>query len=186
LTGNLEHHEIAIKYYLGVNHSTGITKWYGPNAKDRLDLKTDRILSHQSTMAQRPETQALLAGLGISEPITPRVFMPGYLFYPDTNVQVPDDVPSGHLRGRWCYASTLANANLTGWIPLKKPHWIGPWRLPEQPGATAARHAVDFVETRGVPALFAHMAWQPGLGCWVEQERCFVVPPGWPMGCPGH
>ncbi|MET4027564.1 hypothetical protein ABIE59_003102 [Marinobacter sp. MBR-99] len=177
----VEHHEIAIKYYLGVNEGPDITKWYGPNAKDRLDLKVDRMLSHQSPMAQRVEAQALLAELGISEPIIPRVFLPGYLFYPGDEVKLPGYVPVGHRQGQWCYARNLVNSDLTGWVPLKKPHWIGPWRQGEQPDTEAAWEAVAFVEAQGVPVLFARVAWQPGLGCWVERERWFVVPGDWPL-----
>ncbi|KPQ28522.1 MAG: hypothetical protein HLUCCX14_10300 [Marinobacter excellens HL-55] len=181
-TGNLEHHEIAIKYYLGMNEEPEGTRWYGPNARDRLDLKVGRILSHQSPMAQRAEAQVLLANLGITETITPRVFMPGYLFYPEIEANVPDYVPREHLRGRWCYARELASSELTGWVPLKKPHWIGPWIQSGQPDAGAAREAADFVEAKGVPVLFAEMEWQPGLGCWVERQRWFVVPGEWPLG----
>src|SRR5690554_7458300 len=43
-TGCLEHHEIAIKYYLGVNEDETGTRWYGPNAKDR-DRKSTRLNS---------------------------------------------------------------------------------------------------------------------------------------------
>ena len=179
-TGCLEHHEIAIKYYLGVNEDETGTRWYGPNAKDRLDLKAHRILSHQSPMAQRVEARALLAELGISEAITPKVFMPGYLFYPGDRVELPDYVPTEHLQGRWCYARELENSGLTGWVPLKKPHWIGPWRQSEQPDVRAAREALEFVEAKGVPVLFARVEWQPGLGCWVERGRWFVVPGEWP------
>ncbi|WP_372966245.1 DUF1853 family protein, partial [Marinobacter sp.] len=82
-SGELEHHEIAIKYYLGVTAEDRPTWWYGPNARDRLDLKTQHLLLHQSQMAQRPETRNVLAEFGIHNPVKPRIFMPGYLFYPN-------------------------------------------------------------------------------------------------------
>ena len=126
------------------------------------------------------EAQALLAELGISEPIILRVFLPGYLFYPDDGVALPDYVPADHGQGRWCYARNLESTDLTGWVPLIKPHWIGPWIQGAQPDIDAARKAVAFVETQGVPVLFARLEWQPGIGCWVESERWFVVPGEWP------
>jgi hypothetical protein len=179
-TNSVEHHEIAIKYYLGVDEGNSGTRWYGPNARDRLDLKVSRILSHQSVMAQRQEAQELLAERGISEPVTPRVFMPGYLFYPGDGLELPDYVPAGHAQGRWCYARELENSDLRGWLPLKKPHWIGPWIQGEQPDIRAARQALDFVQAKYVPVLFARVEWQPGLSSWVERERWFVVPENWP------
>ncbi len=181
-TGNLEHHEIAIKYYLGMNEASNDTRWYGPNARDRLDLKVGRMLSHQSPMAQRLEARALLAELGISEPIIPRVFLPGYLFYPHDGVALPDYVPASHAQGRWCYARELENSDLTGWVPLKKPHWVGPWRQEAQPDIEAARAAVELVKAKGVPVLFARVEWHPGIECWVERERWFLVPGDWPLG----
>ena len=45
--------EIAIKYYLGVPEQAGRTLWYGPSAKDRLDLKADRMLNLQSQPKNR-------------------------------------------------------------------------------------------------------------------------------------
>lgn len=182
-TGVLEHHEIAIKYYLGVPEPGSSTLWYGPNARDRLDLKVGRMLKHQSGMAQRPEAQTLLKELDISETITPKIFMPGYLFYSDCgNVSVPEFVPGDHLRGHWRYASELVAQDVSNWVPLKKPHWIGPWRQVETPDGTAAWEAVRFVMDRGIPMLFAELVWDSEIDCWVEKTRCFVMPGGWPVG----
>lgn len=176
-TGALEHHEIAIKYYLGVPEPGPSTLWYGPNARDRLDLKVGRMLAHQSGMAQRPETQALLSDLGLSEVITPKIFMPGYLFYPDSgNVSVPEFVAGDHLRGHWRYASELEAQDVSNWVPLKKPHWIGPWRQIEAPDPVAAQEGVRFVIDSGIPVLFAKLVWDSGLECWLEKTRCFVMP----------
>ena len=50
LTGELEHWELAIKFYLGTGDLSW-THWYGPNPSDRLDLKTDRLTTHQLTLS---------------------------------------------------------------------------------------------------------------------------------------
>ncbi len=42
----IEHWEVAIKFYLLHGEL-----WYGPNAKDRLDLKLSRMLDHQLAMS---------------------------------------------------------------------------------------------------------------------------------------
>ena len=181
-SGELEHHEIAIKYYLGVPDPDGSTWWYGPNAQDRLDLKTGHLLSRQSQLTQRPETQSVLAELGINDTARPRIFMPGYLFYPDElKVTLPDTVPDNHLTGQWCYAKHLDAHHTTRWVPLNKPHWIGPWSQAHEPPADEARAAIQRVEDRGIPALFAETKWHPELQCWAEQDRWFVVPHGWPQ-----
>ncbi|GAL36185.1 hypothetical protein JCM19240_1627 [Vibrio maritimus] len=49
----LEHWEVAIKFYL---LKDGL--WYGPNAKDRLDKKLNRMLEHQLKMSGTPAFKA--------------------------------------------------------------------------------------------------------------------------------
>ncbi|WP_323752029.1 DUF1853 family protein [Marinobacter sp.] len=181
VSAGLEHHEIAIKYYLGVPTSNGPTKWYGPNARDRLDLKTHHMLSHQSQMTQRPETRNVLAELGIYDPVKPRIFMPGYLFYPSKEtVELPDTVTDNHLTGKWRYAADLDTEDTSHWVRLNKPHWIGPWNQSDAPDADSARATIHWVEAEGIPALFADMTWQAELNGWVEADRWFVVPNNWP------
>ena len=181
-SGQLEHHEIAIKYYLGVPGPDSGTWWYGPNAHDRLDLKSNHLVSRQSQLAQRPETQNLLTELGINETAKPRIFMPGYLFYPDkTKVTLPNTVPDTHLTGRWCYARDLDRSQTVHWVPLNKPHWIGPWSQAHTPDADKALASIQWVESHSIPVLFAEMTWHTALECWVEDDRWFVVPQGWPQ-----
>jgi len=177
----IEHHEIAIKYYLGVPEPSGETRWYGPNAKDRLDLKTDRMLHMQSQRTALPEARALLADAGIEGPVVPRVFMPGYLFYPaETQVIAPESVPPGHLRGQWCYLSQVQSSDLPGWVVLNKPHWIGPWRQEEPPQTDAVTAALNTIKRHGIPLLFAKLEKNYASGLWQETNRLFVVPESWP------
>lgn len=177
----IEHHEIAIKYYLGVSRPDGRPLWYGPNARDRLDLKTDRMLHQQSHRAQLPEARTLLAEAGITGPLTPRIFMPGYLFYPDhQTLAAPEHVPAGHLRGRWRYLSQVSLPDMAGWVVLNKPNWIGPWcqREPPQTGEVIA--ALDTVERFAAPRLFALLRKDSTRDLWHESDRLFVVPDNWP------
>ncbi|SNC75605.1 hypothetical protein SAMN04487881_2992 [Marinobacter sp. es.048] len=178
----IEHHEIAIKYYLGVPEQSGRTLWYGPNAKDRLDLKTDRMLRMQSQRTALPEARALLAEVGIAEPVTPRIFMPGYLFYPaGTQITAPDSVPASHLRGQWRYLSQIEPLDLPGWVVLNKPHWIGPWRQKEPPAPDAVTAALNTIQRHSIPLLFAKLKQNSISGLWQETNRLFVVPDSWPQ-----
>ena len=177
----IEHHEIAIKYYLGVPEPNGNTLWYGPNARDRLDLKTDRMLRQQSQRTQLPEARTLLDEAGITEPVTPRIFMPGYLFYPaDQEVATPHYVPASHLRGRWRYRSQIKNSDVAGWVALNKPHWIGCWRQSEAPETEEVLAALHAIERHAIPLLFANLEKDSTTGLWQETDRLFVVPDTWP------
>ncbi|WP_029655560.1 DUF1853 family protein [Marinobacter daepoensis] len=181
-TGQLEHHEIAIKFYLGFATGQTRVRWYGPNARDRLDLKTERLVNHQSRLCQRPETQTLLAGVGVNEPVTPRIFMPGYLFYPTERLlpELPAQVPKGHLTGDWMRIDAACQQEVSCWVPLFKPDWIGPWAQSAAPDAALARAALERVENAGVPQLFAIMARHSESGRWLEVNRVFVMPLQWP------
>jgi len=177
----IEHHEIAIKFYLGVSGQNGSTLWYGPNARDRLDKKTNSLLEQQSRRTQLPETLALLSEFDITGPLTPRVFMPGYLFYPDDQqVETPDYVPEDHLRGRWMYAHDARKLNTSHWVVLNKPHWIGNWCQSVQPDKEHVLEALARVESKSVPQLFAIMQEDRQTGSWAETDRLFVVPEAWP------
>ncbi|OZB20641.1 MAG: hypothetical protein B7X58_00580 [Marinobacter sp. 34-60-7] len=190
----IEHHEIAVKFYLGYPGDNGSPAlWYGPNASDRLDLKTRHLVEHQSLMAQRPEARSMFESLGLGRPTRQRMFMPGYLFYPQAVcVPEPEHVPDDHLRGRWIYLETLQQArqapsgpmDTKHWVPLNKPHWLGPWHQPAEPDPVATETALDQVRSAGVPRLFAELAQCEAGGAWHEQARWFVMPPGWPVPPP--
>ncbi|AHI32306.1 hypothetical protein SAMN04487868_107174 [Marinobacter salarius] len=186
----VEHHEIAVKFYLG-HLETGQDKplWYGPNARDRLDIKTRRLTDHQSQLTEKPEARNLLTSLGIDTPARPRIFMPGYLFYHLTNaLPSPDNVPPGHLRGHWLYIDNLDAKETTGnekttdtkhWVPLIKPHWLGLWRQEEAPDQNQTEDALEEVRSAGIPRLFAALERSED-GDWREMSRVFVVPSEWP------
>ncbi|MDX1599797.1 MAG: DUF1853 family protein [Marinobacter sp.] len=177
----VEHHEIAVKYYLGYPYANGQNRWYGPNARDRLDLKTDHMLHRQSQLTSRPETVRLLNDHDIKGPITTRIFMPGYLFYSGiTRLPPPATVPENHLRGRWMYLSELQSDTTRHWVPLNKPHWLGPWLQQEEPVTAHVQRALDTVSAKRIPRLFAEMEPSEQHDHWRETSRIFVVPDTWP------
>lgn len=189
----MEHHEIAIKFYLG--HST---QWFGPNPHDRLDLKTDSLLNQQSQRSNTPEALALLKSHGIDRPLLPRIFMPGYLFYPRSKALVaetsetyqnsralppltlPQTVPCNHLRGQWAYARHInANDGATR-VFIRKPHWIGPWQQVRPPCQRQVAETLQQIEHDQSPRLLAELQQHSASGHWREVQRCFVMPQKWP------
>ncbi|MCL7943983.1 DUF1853 family protein [Marinobacter sp. ATCH36] len=176
----VEHHEIAVKFYLGYRETAQQTAlWYGPNSRDRLDIKTQRLISHQSQLTGRSEARSLLKSSGIETPARPRVFMPGYLFYPSGEpMPPPADVPPDHLRGEWLRIDEASHTSR--WIPLIKPHWLGPWRQRQPPDPQQAEEALEVVRSAGIPRLFAVLEQSPDDGFWQESSRLFVVPETWP------
>lgn len=177
----IEHHEIAIKYYLGFPNSGSEALWYGPNARDRLDLKSDRLINHQSTRTRHPETRELLSSHGIKGPISARIFMPGYLFYPlAIAVKAPSTTPHNHLRGWWAYADELEETDTSTWVQLHKPHWIGPCLQSATPLETDARQTIININLDRIPRLFSELGRDCPSDNWLERRRIFVVPSSWP------
>ena len=180
-TQAVEHHEIAIKFYLGYPGPGTPTRWYGPNAVDRLDLKTARMLEHQCQRGQLAESATALAAQGIDVPTQSRLFMPGYLFYPvHSELGEPDGVPSDHQRGRWTYLEAARGMDTACWVHLRKPHWLGPWVQSEQPDPAAVVAALEQIAATDTPRLFAQMQRDSSSGLWREVDRVFVVPASWP------
>lgn len=176
----IEHHEIAIKFYLAYGKSGGV-RWYGPNPADRLDLKTQRMLNHQSQLSGRPEALPTLHSLGLYEPVEPRLFMPGYLFYPKAGgVDGPRQADPDHARGWWVYEDQVDTALGKNTVTLDKPHWLGPWLQEAAPDEAVTNKALENVRTRDKPGLFAQLEWHEGYQLWIERQRFFVVPRSWP------
>lgn len=182
VSGQVEHHEIAVKFYLGHPGAPGEPAlWYGPDSRDRLDLKTRRLLDHQVRLTEHGASRATLAARGLPIPDCSRVWMPGYLFYPcDGEVMAPEGVPVEHLRGRWRRASVVAEGELEHCEVLFKPDWLGAWRQALAPEAGAALAAARRVAEGAPPRLLARLEQEPDTGWWCEAERFFLVPDDWP------
>lgn len=181
-TGACEHHEVAVKFYLGYNNrDAGVTLWHGPNAIDRLDLKTRNLLEHQSQRTRLAETTEALSALGITGPVTTRIFMPGYLFYPhEPLLSALNCVPANHQCGHWLRLDDALQMNCEHWVSLRKPHWLGPWQQQDRPSGQSAINTLHEIQESGTPRLFARMEYHAPSSLWIENDRFFVVPAHWP------
>ncbi|MFN3579505.1 MAG: DUF1853 family protein [Pseudomonas sp.] len=174
LSGEIEHHEVAVKFYLGYRPDQQTEMlWYGPNPSDRLDLKVARMREQQSQRGQLQEARSALAAAGIDRLDRARVFMPGYLFQPVSS-QSPPEGP------HWMYLQQADLLPREHWVVLRKPHWLGPWVQDQPPQSCEVDLAMEQVRLSATPRLFALLGWSANANAWVETSRCFVVPPHWP------
>lgn len=156
-SGQLEHWEVAIKFYL---LHQGV--WYGPNAHDQLHKKLDRMLTHQLKMSERPEFQQILP---LETPPEERLLMQGRLYInPFSSETTPTeclgyDLNASQINGYWCYQSQ--------WDLIPKPlyHLSKPcWAM----GTDDFSHPIEKPSGR-----FEHAQTKDG-------EFWFIVPDQWP------
>lgn len=189
-SGELQHWEVAVKFYLGVAPGGELRQWVGPGLKDRLDLKVQRLLEHQLALTHTPEGRGLIRHMGLahdkSSP-TPVCLLKGRLFYPPHAGPdwSPHSAAPGHLTGWWMpQADFLAHYGQAGlhWIRLPKEHWLTEVAPPVRIGE--AQSAAALVETL-VQTADNRAAAVIGLtldtdGHYRENTRGFVTPPDWP------
>lgn len=128
------HLELATKYYLKTTSPTPgklLSEWVGPNTRDRLDLKLDRLLSHQARLSELPQGKQTLSAL-IQPPLRAAIALKGWLFYqePSTNTLNEDSglLNPSHNRGTWMPYTAIAQHADTAeyWHILQRPNWLSP------------------------------------------------------------
>lgn len=173
--GQLQHWELAVKFYLGVGDTRATSAWIGPNAQDRLDRKLQHLRNHQLPLLQYPETQAQLAAAGWNIQ-QQRLILKGRLFYPlQQTAPAPIGASLAHLRGWWAQPEDfLAHFGTTPlqWQPLNRQHWLAPLR---RESAGTLQTAAELLRTfDNVPLCVA------GFADGDECSRGFIVPASWP------
>ncbi|MEM6582486.1 MAG: DUF1853 family protein [Pseudomonadota bacterium] len=195
---NHVHLELAVKFYLGHNSGNHVEnsssrksqwrQWLGPNAKDRLDIKLNRLQQHQSVLGRLPQAQAQLAALGVGT-VIPEVAIKGYLFAPLSPTM---DTPLGYNpRGtmqRWLSIEQLnaSAAELQGdyFLPLPKARWLSPvCAAPLKKCVSRSQLTTTLrsllAETEGRPQLTAALDADGS-----ELYRFFTTPEHWPYNQP--
>lgn len=175
------HLELALKYFLGLQTDT--VRWYGPNSRDRLDLKLQHMLTHQTQLGQAAPARAVLEQHGIDE-LDREIALHGYLFQPARHLPSPVGVAPDYRFGRW-----IKRRDLDAFLPtLRAPHylvlprlrWLGP----------AVLHADDdTLQAAGLAAAVnacQPTGFRPRLVAALNDEgretaRFFVVSNNWPQ-----
>ena len=117
----IEHWEVALKFYLLQGG-----KWYGPDSRDRLDKKLQRMLEHQLRMS---ETEAFAERFPDVTEVIPKLLMQGRLYLnPFTTEPVPEQscgyaLNPKSINGYWCYQHQAHRIGETLY-KLAKPDWL--------------------------------------------------------------
>ncbi len=191
------HLELATKYYLDTGVLRGAdtptdrySNWLGPSTRDRLDIKLQRLLSHQTRLSGLPLGRRRLEQLGVAE-VSRRLVLKGCLFYrhPDNapSLDAPD-LSGDHRHGHWLPFTELPQLNPESghWHILERPRWISAAWIPldqadEQVKTQAAM--MDWLRGHfaapGARPLMLCLLREGGNG-FVESARYMVTGPGWP------
>ena len=170
--GDLNHWEIAVKFYLYLPDHEGESQFIGPNAKDNYEKKVKRLFGHQLSIGEEHYPQVSLR----------HAFAKGMIFYHPNEPapgSLPERMPENHLRGYWIRVSELdllSNFEISsGWV-MQRPFWLGRYSAADREASTREEIAV-FAKEHFSQSNLAMMI------CGTQQDqRVIIVPDEWPKG----
>ncbi len=123
-THEVSHVELVYKFYLyNPEISAEDDRWIGPNHRDSLNRKIDRLLKKQFPLLHRPETLPLLNKLGTSpENISQKICFKANFFFPWRHKN-PETLKE--FQGSWLRASEFTGSffQCGNFFSPKKPDW---------------------------------------------------------------
>jgi len=187
----LFHWEVTVKFYLRVGKTD--YQWLGPNPRDSLQRKLNKVFECQLCLSDHPKAQQVLLDELGQQQLTPQAFVKGYLFYPhDGNWRLPTHIPAGvsvnHLKGWWCrhaevpvrlQSSPLGNR----WMLLPRLQWLSPVTSVDTVEIMNGKELLDCLDdyfSEHYKALLLVELIAGGDG-WSEVSRGFVVNDSWPQ-----
>jgi len=185
------HWEVTVKFYLRVGKAD--FQWLGPNPRDSLQRKLNKVFDRQLHLSQQPKAQQVLQHELGQHQVVSQAFVKGYLFYPhDSDWQNPAQIPAGvsasHLKGWWCrHAEVPAQLQScpaeNRWLPLPRLQWLSLVARENADELLDGEELLDcladyFSEHYKALLLVELTAGDNG---WFEISRGFVVNNSWPQ-----
>lgn len=127
----IEHWEMAIKYYLQLEPSDDWNDFIGPSGKDSMHRKLTKMLGKQLPLSLRAETHKRLTSLGIPVPTRRRILSKG-IFFQQWNVafQAPEGTDLHQPTGTWIRCKDFIEQfifSVKRWKIRRHPRWIAPY-----------------------------------------------------------
>lgn len=178
---DIYHIECAVKFYLCTGDGSDLTQFEGPNRRDRLDLKWNKLINKQIQLSTTPDGHATAEKLNIL-PNHTLILLQGYLFYPFTHPLRSDRlhpaINPSHQQGWWLRNHQLNHilADDFRYQILNKPYWLSCPDLPENELMTAEMIDKRLKEQKH-PQFIVRLE-RPDTR-WIEKDRGFVVHDNW-------
>lgn len=179
-TTSVIHVEVAVKFFLYIPSSTpGLSCFHGPQFKDRLDLKLDRLLQHQLRHGMPPELLRTNDQLSVQRGL----WLTGRLFYPWSlyaSSQIPLLESLGlnpdHQKGWWLRQNEAVDifAKHTFLYGPTKHQWIQPWSRIANDMPSGSLSLITQLPALTEPMMVIRLA-----GDGSEVDRGFLVPNDW-------
>ncbi|MEG9326775.1 DUF1853 family protein [Salinimicrobium catena] len=145
-SGKVSHVELVYKYYLyDPEIASEAERWTGPNHRDNLLLKLERLQQKQFPLLYREETRPLLKKLGITaEEVEQKICFKANFFlpwdHPSQRIDLPNDLVQGHWLRRKEFTparfgrETFFSPRKPNWpiLPQHNTHWLSYDDLQEQ------------------------------------------------------
>ena len=191
-TGEITHLEVAIKYYLGssqwrsINHP--FKHWLGPMIKDRLDLKSNHLINHQTAISDSEAFRDLAREQDLPQPTRKSVMLLGYLFRnpkENLNLSISNNTQESN---HWYKLSDIKSYLSTThkYVVPKKPYWLGPhhksednnfWSSNDLP--TEARRIIKEWKRPILVSAIPIIEFTEEKEFYKEDKRFFIVPDNW-------
>lgn len=128
------HIEVACKYYIARENSPKWQAWWGPNGKDRLDVKM-QTMQRQVASMQTPEALKYLHNKGLPAPLR-KAIIKGYFFVPFHLLGRHASPDFAHHRHEGGWYVKLSQAHVFAddypqWLLLPKNRWMSPYAAPK-------------------------------------------------------
>ena len=128
------HAELAVKFYLQSPGSSGSNEsdWVGPQSRDRLDIKLDKLMSKQFPFLYSDNTVKHLENQDILQDYQQVLALKGYLFHQlNQEYKLPSSCSQPIQMGSWMHANQIQelfdshSENPISWAFLPKHQWLG-------------------------------------------------------------
>jgi hypothetical protein len=182
--GQLEHWEVAIKFFLGLGNGLALNHWHGPNTADRFDTKFKHLVDHQLRLSGNPLGLEKIRSLGLGEIDKPavRCVVKGRLFYPweqfvEDQFLHPEVVNPTHGKGWWVEEDKITDDQVfDSVVYLAKQDWLSIITPQHKLPVMNRQMLVEFLQGQEIEQA-THVALLDGTG--LEVSRGFIVKPIW-------
>ena len=178
-TDTVYHLEVAVKFYLQHESGEHFMQWIGPNTRDRLAFKYEKLLNKQLLILDDPSSEKLLEQF-ILKDVQRKCFFKGFFFYSNHSVSfLPNLFHPDHLRAKHLSFSGFVTVEFPyRFLNVEKHDWFS---VPEVKSESlmVKKDAEQFVWQRMavLPNPFMLIAFDEKNR---EVERFMIVPDSWP------